>query len=252
MDERDALRISREIAGEVRKAIASMPLRERVKDVGMGKDGTPTKAADRVAEDAALEILRKERVTVVTEESGVLGEGDVFVALDPLDGTFNATRGIPVYSVSLCFSYSDKLKDAFFGYVYNLATGDEYYADSSGAYRNGERIEVSDVEQLYCNAIIYYPDRKFPFKRMRIFGSAATELCFFADGSFDCFLDIRPGKMLRIYDAAAGVFIAEKAGGKVTELDGESLGNKKFDMQERLNIVAANEKLHPKLLELIK
>nr|6B65_A Chain A, Fructose-1,6-bisphosphatase/inositol-1-monophosphatase [Archaeoglobus fulgidus DSM 4304]6B65_B Chain B, Fructose-1,6-bisphosphatase/inositol-1-monophosphatase [Archaeoglobus fulgidus DSM 4304]6B66_A Chain A, Fructose-1,6-bisphosphatase/inositol-1-monophosphatase [Archaeoglobus fulgidus DSM 4304]6B66_B Chain B, Fructose-1,6-bisphosphatase/inositol-1-monophosphatase [Archaeoglobus fulgidus DSM 4304] len=252
MDERDALRISREIAGEVRKAIASMPLRERVKDVGMGKDGTPTKAADRVAEDAALEILRKERVTVVTEESGVLGEGDVFVALDPLDGTFNATQGIPVYSVSLCFSYSDKLKDAFFGYVYNLATGDEYYADSSGAYRNGERIEVSDAEELYCNAIIYYPDRKFPFERMRIFGSAATELCFFADGSFDCFLDIRPGKMLRIYDAAAGVFIAEKAGGKVTELDGESLGNKKFDMQERLNIVAANEKLHPKLLELIK
>ncbi len=181
-----------------------------------------------------------------------MGEGDVFVALDPLDGTFNATRGIPVYSVSLCFSDSDRLKDAFFGYVYNLATGDEYYADSSGAYRNGEKIKVSETNSLYCNAIIYYPDKKYPFKRMRIFGSAATELCFFADGSFDCFLDIRPEKMLRIYDAAAGVFIAEKAGGEVTELDGKSLRDKKFDMQERLNIVAANEKLHPKLLELIK
>ncbi len=252
MDEEDALRIAREIAIEVRKAVAALPLAERVKEVGMGKDGTPTKAADRVAEDAALKILREEKVTVVTEESGVLGEGDVFVALDPLDGTFNATRGIPVYSVSLCFSESEKLKDAFFGYVYNLATGDEYYADSTGAYRNGERIRVSETNSLYCNAIIYYPERRYPFKRMRIFGSAATELCFFAEASFDCFIDIRPGGMLRIYDAAAGIFIAEKAGGKVTELDGKSLGDKKFDMQERLNIVAANEKLHPKLLELIK
>ncbi|WP_456329569.1 bifunctional fructose-1,6-bisphosphatase/inositol-1-monophosphatase [Archaeoglobus sp.] len=252
MDERDALRISREIAKNVRKAVSAMPLKERVKEVGMGKDGTPTKAADKVAEEAALEILKKESVTVVTEESGVVGEGDVFVALDPLDGTFNATRGVPVYSVSLCFSQSDKLKDAFLGYVYNLATGDEYYADSTGAYRNGERIRVSDESSLYCNAIIYYPNKDYPFKRMRIFGSAATELCFFADGSFDCFIDIRPGKMLRIYDAAAGVFIAERAGGKVTEIDGSSLGNKKFDMQERLNIVAANEKLHAKLLELVR
>ncbi|MBO8179418.1 MAG: inositol monophosphatase [Archaeoglobus sp.] len=252
MDERDALKISREIAVEVRKTIAAMPLKERAKDVGMGKDGTPTKAADRVAEEVALKVLEREKVTVVTEESGVVGEGDIFVALDPLDGTFNATRGVPVYSVSLCFSESEKLENAFFGYVYNLATGDEYYADSTGAYRNGEKIKVSDENSLYCNAIIYYPNKNYPFKRMRIFGSAATELCFFADGSFDCFIDIRPGGMLRIYDAAAGVFIAERAGGKVTEQDGSSLRNKKFDMQERLNIVAANEKLHGKLLELVR
>ncbi len=82
MDEREALRISREIAKEVERAIASMPLRERMKDVGMGKDGTPTKAADRVAEDAALKILKEERVTVVTEESGVWGR-EMFRRLRP-------------------------------------------------------------------------------------------------------------------------------------------------------------------------
>ncbi|WP_456468512.1 bifunctional fructose-1,6-bisphosphatase/inositol-1-monophosphatase [Archaeoglobus sp.] len=252
MDEEDALRLSREIAENVRKALASMPLSKRRETVGMGEDGTPTKAADKVAEDIAIEILKRHDVTIVTEESGVVGEGDIFVALDPLDGTFNATRGIPIYSVSLCFSNSDKLKDAFFGYVCNLATGDEYYADSTGAYRSGEKIGVSKERSLYCNAIIYYPDKKYPFRRMRIFGSAATELCFFADGSFDCFIDIRQNGMLRIYDAAAGIFIAEKAGGRVTDDKGRDLGNKKFDMQERLNIVAANEELHKKLLELIK
>lgn len=252
MDERQALRLSRKVAENVRKALASMPLDKKGETVGMGEDGTPTKAADRVAEDKAVEILREEDLTIVTEESGVIGDGDVFVALDPLDGTFNATKGIPIYSVSLCFSDSDRLKDAFFGYVYNLATGDEYYADSTGAYRNNKRIGVSRETSTYCNAIIYYPDRRYPFKRMRIFGSAATELCFFADGSFDCFIDIRYGGMLRIYDAAAGIFIAKRAGGKVTDDDGKDLGGKKFDMQERLKIVAANEELHKKLLELVR
>jgi len=252
MDEKEALRLSRAVAENVRKALTSMPLSKRRETVGMGQDGTPTKAADKVAEDIAVSILKRGAVTIVTEESGVIGDGDIFIALDPLDGTFNATRGIPIYSVSLCFSDSNRLKDAFFGYVYNLATGDEYYADSTGAYRNGERVKVSDEKSLYCNAIIYYPNKNYPFKRMRIFGSAATELCFFAEGSFDCFIDIRRNGMLRIYDVAAGIFVAEKAGGKTTDDNGDDLGNKKFDMQERLKIVAANEELHKKLLELIK
>ncbi len=252
MDEREALEISREVASKVREAIAKMPLSERRVTVGMGKDGTPTKAVDRVAEEIALEVLKREDLTVVTEESGVVEGGDIFVALDPLDGTFNATRGVPVYSISLCFSRSDMMKDAFFGYVCNLATGDEYYADSVGAYKNGDRIAVSEEESVYCNAIIYYPYRRYPFRRMRIFGSAATELCFFAEGAFDCFIDIRENGMLRIYDAAAGIFIAKKAGAKVTDDSGKELGGKKFDMKERLKIVAANEKLHSKLLELVK
>ncbi len=252
MDERDALRISKEVARKVRQAVEKLPVKERGKTVGMGKDGTPTKLVDRVAEDAALEVLKRENVTVVSEEAGVVGSGDVHVALDPLDGTFNAARGVPIYSVSLCFSDGHRLGDAFFGYVYNLATGDEYFADSRGAYKNGEMIEVSKEKSTYCNAIIYYPEKKYPFKRMRVFGSAATELCFFAEGSFDCFIDIRQNGMLRIYDVAAGIFIAQKAGGRVTDDLGRDLGSKKFDMQERLKIVAANEELHGKLLELIR
>lgn len=252
MDCSDALKISRKIATEVRAALSAMPLSERIKDVGMGEDGTPTKAADKVAEEIALKILKREKVTIVTEESGIIGEGDVFVALDPLDGTFNATRGVPIYSISLCFSDSDRLGDSFFGYVFNLATADEYFANEEGAFKNGKRISVSKTDSTFCNAIIYYPEKSYPFKRIRIFGSAATELCFVAEGAFDCFLDIRKGGLLRIYDAAAGIFITQRAGGKVTDHLGEELDRKRFDMVERLNVVAANEKLHAKLLELIR
>jgi myo-inositol-1(or 4)-monophosphatase len=254
MDSKDALEISRKVAKYVLKAVQSLRPEDRGMNVGMGKDGTPTKMVDRVAEDAALQVLRKEKLTIVTEESGIVGEGDVHVALDPLDGTFNAAVDIPIYSVSLCFSDSQKFGDSFFAYVFNLAKQDEYYADEK-ALKNGREIRVSPSNSLYCNAIVYYPHLYFPFKRMRVLGSASLELCFVADASFDCFIDIRKGEdgrgILRIYDVAAGAYIAEKAGATVTDDRGNSLKYRRFEMEERLRVVAANSKLHHKLMELI-
>ncbi|MET1124051.1 MAG: inositol monophosphatase family protein [Archaeoglobaceae archaeon] len=249
MDASDALKISREVVKNVRRALSSLPFESRRVEVGMGKDGTPTKLVDSVAERAALEVLKKENVTVVSEEAGIVGEGDIFVALDPIDGTFNAERGIPLYSVSLCFSNGERFGEAFFGYVYNLATGDEYYA-SQRAFWNGREVSVSDEVSLNCNAIFYYPTKLMPFKRTRIFGCASLELCFVATGVFDCFIDVR--NMLRIFDAAAGLFVIERAGGVVSDVEGRSLYSKRFSMEERLNIVAANPELHAKLLELVR
>ena len=255
MTPKEALEISKHVVEEVRKAVEPVVgKRAAAENVGMGKDGTPTKLIDKVAEDAALEVLREYEVTVVSEEAGVTGEGSTVVALDPIDGTFNATRGIPVYSVSLCFSNGRTLRDVFFGYVMNLATGDEWYADSF-AYKNGKKIRVSQREDLNCNAIMYYPTKDYGFRRLRIFGSAALEICFVADGSVDCFIDIRNngGKgMLRVYDVAASIFIASKAGAVVTDDKGKKIWGKRITMDERFKLVIANEKLHSKLLEILK
>ncbi len=255
MNETEALKISREVAKTVRNAIAGIAgKRESGETVGMGKDGTPTKKIDKVAEDAALSVLRNYDVRVVSEEAGVVGEGDVYVALDPIDGTFNATRGIPIYSVSLCFSEGD-LASAFFGYVMNLATGDEYYTSNGKAFKNGERIEVTNTEDISeCDAIFYYPFKDYGFKRIRIYGCASLELCFVAEGAMDCFIDMRKGAgkgFLRIYDVAAGLLIAENAGAVATDIEGGDLGGKRFTMDERLTLVVANPELHGKLLELI-
>ncbi|RLI87501.1 MAG: inositol monophosphatase [Archaeoglobales archaeon] len=250
----EALEISRHVASEVRKAVLGIAgKKEAGLEVGIGKDGTPTKKIDMVAEEVALSILKQYDVKVISEESGVVGESETIVALDPVDGTFNATRGVPIYSIALCFSRGEKLEDTFFGYVMNLATGVEYWADSV-AYKNGEQIRVSTENAIKCNAIMYYPRKEYGFKRMRIFGSAALEICFVADGSFDCFIDVRDiqGKgYLRVYDVAASLYIAEKAGAVVTDERGRSLGNKRFTMEERFKVVVANEKLHPKLLKVL-
>jgi len=248
MNAMEALEISRKVTENVKKSIEK--IEDRGISVGMGKDGTPTKKVDKVAEDAALEILSEYDVKVVSEEAGVVGDGETIVALDPIDGTFNASRNIPIYSLSLCFSKGNYFKDTFFGYVYNLAVDVEYYANSK-AYKNGSRIEVSDEDSIYCNAIIYYPKRDYGFKRIRIFGSAALELCFVADGSVDCFIDLRGERgFLRIYDVAAGAYIAKCANAIVTDLSGNSLDYKQFTMEERLHVVAANKMLHEKLIKL--
>jgi len=249
----EALEISRHVYEEVKKAVEVIAgKKEACIEVGIGKDGTPTKKIDKVAEDAALSVLSNYDVKVISEEAGVVGSGDVVVALDPVDGTFNAMKGIPVYSLSLTFSSGDKLCDTFFGYVVNLATGVEYWADKK-AYRDGERIEVSKESSTKCNAIFYYPEKTYGFKRIRIFGSAALEICFVADGSFDCFIDVR-GKngFLRVYDVAASLYIASKAGAVVSDEKGESVWNKKFSMEERFKLVVANGELHKKLINILK
>lgn len=249
MNAREALEISRKVKENVKKSIEK--IEDKGVSVGMGKDGTPTKKVDKVAEEAALEILKEYDVKVVSEEAGVVGDGETIVALDPIDGTFNASRDIPIYSLSLCFSKSSYFKDAFFGYVYNLATDVEYYANDK-AYKNEKEIEVTNESNIYCNAIVYYPKKDYGFKRIRIFGSAALELCFVADGSVDCFIDLRGKKgFLRIYDVAAGAYIAKRANAVVTDLKGNSLDYKQFTMEERLHIVAANKTLHEKLIAVL-
>jgi len=252
MTPEEALSISRKIASRVKSAISDIKPTELGFEVGMGKDGTPTKKVDKIAENAALNILRDYDVTVVSEEAGIVGDGEVHVALDPIDGTFNAGKGIPFFSVSLCFSYSEKLGDTFFGYVKNLALGIEYWADGNKAYRDGKPVNVSEKPDIFCDAIVYYPEERYGFRRIRIMGSAALENCLVADGTFDCFIDHRGGDigLLRVYDVAAGLYIAKCAGAVITDTRGKPLNNKVINMEERFKLIVSNGKLHPKLLEL--
>jgi len=97
----------------------------------MGADGTPTKSIDRIAENAVLCELRSSGLgfRVLSEEIGEVLIGkqpDYFLHLDPLDGTFNAIKGIPFYSVSIYLSRDD----CHFGYVCDLARGTRYFAQS--------------------------------------------------------------------------------------------------------------------------
>jgi len=61
------------------------------------------------------------------------------VVLDPIDGSINAKRGIPFFSVSLAVAAGDRMRDVFFGYVYDFGSGEEWTARrGEGAWLNGE------------------------------------------------------------------------------------------------------------------
>ena len=228
--------------------------------VKMGADGTPTKSIDKAAEDAILDRLRTSEMgfKVLSEEIGeiIIGENpDYFLHLDPLDGTFNAIRGIPFYSVSFFFSRDDFR----FGYVSDLASGHSYYAESGrGAYADiSSRLFVSGTRDLKDFSICAYTLRPNTgriaaigdkVRRIRTLGSTSLEMALVASGKLDAFVDLRG--MLRVVDVAAGKLILEEAGGLITDADGNELhldGN----MWQRKDLIGSNGLSHKDLLQLI-
>ncbi len=256
MTPKEALDLARKVGENVRKEVSKVVGSESCGEtVGIGKDGTPTKRIDLIAESKAIEILKEYDVTVITEESGVVGSGDIVVSLDPIDGTFNAVNNLPFYSISICFSRSLKFCDVFCGYVLNLATGDEYYSINGTSFKNGSKIRVSNTGDVRkANVILYYPTKRYPFKRLRILGSASLEICYVAEGIFDAFIDVRVSKgrgFLRPFDVCSALYIARNANAKVTDHNGKGLDEKRLTMDERYTLIVSNAELHSKILKVI-
>lgn len=228
----------------------------------MGADGTPSTRIDLAAEEAIIEVLKADgrSIRILSEEVGelILGDAPEFtVVLDPLDGTYNSSVGIPFYSVSLAIASHDLL-DLRFGFVRNLALHEEYYAEKGkGAYLNGKKIKTSMNSNLreLCVSVYGYRQnvertRKIykNVRRVRLFGSVALELCYVASGRLDAFVDVR--KALRVTDVAAGQVILAEAGGFVTDGYGKLL-RLPDNVTARVEMVASNGHVHKKLLELL-
>jgi len=229
--------------------------------VAMGADGTPTKSIDRAAEKAVFSRLKSSGrgFRVLSEERGAVQIGDepeYFLALDPLDGTFNAIKGIPFYSLSLFFSKGG----SHFGYICDLPRGVRYYAEAgSGAYvePGGKRLRISKTSELRDFSISAYTIRPHTsriagigdkVRRIRTLGSASLEMALVAGGKLDAFVDLRG--MLRVVDVAAGKLILEEAGGIITDAEGNVL-ELNGDMWQKTDLIGSNGLLHHDLLRLI-
>ncbi|MEA1993912.1 MAG: inositol monophosphatase family protein [Euryarchaeota archaeon] len=213
-------KIAYDIGAMVERRIAPIVnTEEGRKTVKMGADGTPTKYIDLVAEREIINYIDEKnlRCTLISEEIGKYKRGDEFTIIaDPIDGTTNACSGIPFFSVSLAFYR----KKAEFAFVRNLATGDTFMADEN-AYLNGKKIKTreSEIISLYSFSNVM-PLLKIS-KKIRNFGSQALELCFVACGGSKAFIDTR--RRGRFFDIAAGKYILERAGGILTDAEGEDI-----------------------------
>ena len=215
-------------------------------NTGIGADGTTTKYIDKVAEDVAIDFIRKSKikVNILSEEAGFIdNNGDYTFVLDPIDGTRNATRGIPFYSACLAVG-KNRLSDVEYGIVKNIPTGDVFLAEKGfGAFYNNKRIgvpEVPDKEILSSIALGKNYDKitiKLARKdKVRSLGSASLEMCMVAIGGLDYYCIGK--EYLRIIDIAASSLILREAGGVVTNILGEEL-DIPFDLNAHTSVVAA-------------
>ena len=256
-----------EASKRVREAV--LPLfgtSEGGKKVGVGASGDVTKYIDKVAEDTLVNFLMDKDVSfvLVSEELGVKSFGsnpEGYVVADPIDGSENAARGVPVFSISLAFASENSLRNILVGVVQEVIIGNIFTAvKGRGAYFNGEKIssstrtslddslvgfDLSGVDSSYIqkigNAIV-------GVRRVRHLGSNAYEMCLVAKGVYDAFVDMR-GK-LRVTDVAAATLIVEEAGGTVIDENGKPLDSK-LDPNSRVSFIAAgNTIIAKKLLNL--
>jgi len=188
------------------------------------------KTAEKMIVDFLSELLPE--AGYIAEEGTSTKTGEVYNwIIDPLDGTTNFIHGLPTYAVSIALRKNDRI---VLGVVYEVGMDECFYAFGEGkAYLNGKEISVENnpllKDSLIATGFPYYDfSRNTAFyntlmtitqrtRGMRRLGTAATDLVYVACGRFDAFYEYG----LSPWDVAAGAFIAEQAGGKISDYSGK-------------------------------
>jgi fructose-1,6-bisphosphatase/inositol monophosphatase family enzyme len=177
---------------------------------------------DIVADDVARRVLHGAGYRVVSEESGVSGEGAYTVVVDPIDGSTNCDHGVPFFSTSLAVLRDTELVAAL---VMNHATGTIYEAEVGGGARRDDVTIAPSGQRDLSHAIVGFsglPSRHLGWAQFRSLGSASLEICLVADGSLDAFT-VAHGSTLNPWDYLGGLLVANEAGAVVVDYDDEAL-----------------------------
>jgi len=117
-------------------------------DVTLKPDLTPVTQADREAEQVIIEVLGRAFPDhgFLGEEFGQRGSRDRRWIIDPIDGTKNFVRRIPVWATLIAL---EEAGEVTVGVIHNPVTGELYTAQRGrGAFLNGERLHVSETADL--------------------------------------------------------------------------------------------------------
>ncbi|MCF0225276.1 MAG: inositol monophosphatase [Fibrobacter sp.] len=216
--------------------------------------------ADIRSEKYIVEGLKKSFPThsIRTEEAGVIEGSDKRYKwiIDPVDGTVNFSRQIPLWGVSIALHFDGKPLVA----VVNLPKLGELFCavKGGGTFMNGVPVHVSS-ESNPTRAVVTNGDfnvgevvrinaqnsRNFAaeaeaFQRVRCYGSAVVEGCFVACGRIDGFVMT----MSYPWDIAAIALLVEEAGGRASHIDGSDI---QFVDSEQ--VVFDNGLIHEKMLQ---
>ena len=260
----DWLTVCRRAVDGVRAEMARYPEpADRAVPTGRGEGGDIALVIDRAAEDAIFRELEALDLpmTVISEERGHVdlnGGGQTRVVVDPIDGSRNAKRGIPAYSVSIAIADGPAIGDVKFAFVHDLALDEDWHAaPGEGAHLNGERLkplppdaelEILALEIIHPELVVKSADAiaATGAQRLRALGSFALALCWVGAGRYDALATLSTSRSV---DFAAGQLIVSEAGGVVAMPDaGGEVATTSLDLATRTRVLAAAD---PAMLELL-
>jgi myo-inositol-1(or 4)-monophosphatase len=191
--------------------------------------------ADKAAEATVLKSIESTGYAILSEESGLSNTDKKFSTIcesslpiwiiDPLDGTYNFTRGFPMCCVSIALWQG--LNPAL-GVIYDFVSNTIYSGSvDNGASCNGKAIQVSRIQthdqaalatgfpssRDYSDVALKASIRSIQrFKKVRMIGSAALSLGLVSSGNVDAYME----DDIWLWDVAAGLALVKSAGGTYT------------------------------------
>jgi histidinol-phosphatase len=218
-------------------------------------DQTPVTVADQEAEKAIIAAIASAFPDhgFLGEESGAThDERDYLWIIDPIDGTKNFIRGIPIWGTQIALMHRGKL---IVGVSSMPALDELLYADEKAAFLNGKPIRVSDLADISRSSVSFAGLNRMPayvmpeslfqlfrtFDRIRAYGDCYP-FHLLASGRLEAVIQ----SFIHIWDIAAIVRIIESAGGRCTDFAGKPIGIASTDL------LATNSKLHEELLNFVR
>ena len=192
-------------------------------------DRSPVTEADRSAEQAMRALLARERPGdgVLGEEFGDAPAGERRWILDPIDGTVNYLRGIPVWGTLIALEQAGEI---IVGVVTAPLLRRRWWAArAAGAFGNGARLRVSQVARLADAQLSYNAQVTFEECGYGPQGLALSRRCWRTRGFGDFWshllvaegaVDVAVDPVAKVWDLAPLQVIVEEAGGRFTDFAG--------------------------------
>ncbi len=236
MDDEGLLQVLHDAASAVADSLSTL------RDWGPAGTRHGQYKSDLAADEAALAVLGEAGLGVMSEESGAHNlDREIIVVVDPVDGSTNASRGIPWYATSLCAVDAIGPRVAL---VVNQANGVRFEAfRGGGAKRDGLPIRTSGCELLHEAIVAFsgYPTKYLGWSQYRALGAAALDICAVAEGTLDAYAAIG-GSELASWDYLGAMLVCLEAGAVVEDLGGHDLVTLEHDVR-RAPVAAATPAL---------
>jgi myo-inositol-1(or 4)-monophosphatase len=185
------------------------------------------------------------------------GSEKIWWVIDPIDGTNNYARKMPLFSISIAAMLDDQ---PIVGVIFAPALESMFTAFKGGdAQLNSRRINASEddisdltsigLDSLFKEDIPQWAQQVIKRTKYRNLGSAALQMAYVANGA----LIANINTATKLWDMAAGTLIAKCADAVATDWKGQNLFPVDLDKYngEKFNVLIANKKVHPQLVQLL-